>query len=116
MFGPVGVFWYKYLDIWFPGTAALQIVKKLILDEITWGPLFAGIVFYVLPLVETLSHEEALKELKLKFFKAWIASAGFWLIFQSINFKFLPTKYRMIYLFGVSFVYDTALSIYRYQY
>ena len=99
-----------------PGTAALQIVKKLILDELAWGPLFVGTVLYILPLIETLSHEQSVKELKEKFLYAWIGSAGFWCFFQSINFKFLPNKYRMTYLFALSYFYDTALAIYKYQY
>ena len=116
LFGPVGMVWYRYLDRWLPGTGNITILKKLLLDEVVWGPFFAATIFYALPLVETWDHQQALTELKQKFLTAWLGSAGFWVVFQSVNFKFLPTKYRMIYLMAVSFVFDTAISVYRYQY
>ena len=116
VYGPVGATWYRYLDIWFPGTAIWPIVKKLVVDEITWGPAFACILFYVLPYVETQSHEKAVSELKEKFLTGWLGSAGFWAIFQSFNYRYIPNKYRMTYFMGISFIYDTGIAIYKYQF
>ena len=116
VFGPVGYAWYGKLDKWFPGTANLTIVKKLFLDEIVWGPFFTFVIFGILPYAETKDKDFAMKELERKFVPAWLGSASFWIIFQGINFKFLPLKYRVAYFMGLSFVFDTGLAIYRYQY
>lgn len=94
----------------------IQIAKKLICDELVWGPILTVAIFYVLPLVETQDHQQALSELKAKFLNAWIGSAGFWIVFQSINFRFVPLKYRVAYMLMLDFVYDIAIAIYRYQY
>ena len=116
LFGPLGVVWYRYLELWFPGTSHSNILKKLVTDEVVWGPLDTFIIFYILPLTETFDNQSAVNELKSKFFTAWLGSASFWMLFQSVNFKFVPLKYRFIYLMFVSFIFDTILAIYRYQY
>ena len=116
IFGPVAYVWYKYLEIWIPGKELITIAKKLLVDEITWGPLFSASIFYVLPLVETRDHDFAVTEFKNKFLTAWLGSASFWLIFQSINFRYVPQRYRVTYLLGVCLIYDTVLAVYRYQY
>ena len=116
VYGPIGATWFRYLDIWFPGTAASQIVKKLVVDEITWGPFGAAVLFYALPLFETQSHDKAANEFKQKFLTGWLGSAGFWLTFQAVNFKYIPNKYRAIYAMGLGFIYDTGIAVYKYQF
>ena len=116
LYGPIGVVWYRYLERWFPGTSVIAVAKKLVVDEVAWGPLFTFIMFYILPLAETLDNRSAMHELKTKFVNAWLGSAAFWVIFQSVNFRYIPMRYRVIYLMGVSFFYDTFIAIYRYQY
>ena len=46
IFGPPEHYWYKYLDRRFPGTKAITVSKKVIMDEAINGP-FSIVVFFV---------------------------------------------------------------------
>lgn len=45
-FGPMGHYWYKYLDIKLPGTAIATVVKKIVLDEAVLGTA-SIVIFFV---------------------------------------------------------------------
>jgi len=114
--GPICVPWYRNLEKWFPGKAASNLVKKVAVDEILWGPVYATIIFYILPLVESYDHQTAFSEWKQKIIPACIGSALFFSVIQSINFRFVPVHYQIAYLMFFGFIYDTAAATYKYQY
>ena len=61
---------------------------------------YKGVSFDPLALqfMEGSSFAEIKSELKVKFLPTYIAMTAFWMPLQAINFYYLPTKLRVIYV------------------
>lgn len=114
--GPICVHWYARLELWYPGLESASVFRKVAIDEIVTGPIYASFIFYLLPLIETFEHHTACSEWKQKFLPTCIVSAMCWSVFGTINFRFVPIPYRIAYIFLFDFVYDICASTYKYQF
>ncbi|XP_038067899.1 mpv17-like protein [Patiria miniata] len=106
-FGPIGYYWYRWLDKVLPGTAKLTVVKKVISDQLVSAPLFIAIFYAGSSAME--GKKDVFAELKEKFPQTFAASCCFWPIAQTFNFFFLPNHMRVVYVASVSLVWSNFL-------
>lgn len=102
--------WYRYLDARLPGRTISIVIKKVIVDQLICSPLYIGVFFLTLGILENTSWPELKTEIRKKAYKLYVAEWIVWPPAQIINFYFLPTRYRVLYDNTISLGYDIYTS------
>lgn len=106
IYSPILYGWYKWLDGRFVGTAPKIIVRKLILDQFLITPPLLVVFFVGMAAME---GAPLLKECKEKFVSTFGKSCLFWLPVQTVNFIFIPPKFRVTYMGACAFAWVNVL-------
>ncbi|GFO37194.1 mpv17-like protein 2 [Plakobranchus ocellatus] len=113
--GPFNHFWYALLDKWVKGPGAQMVLKKICLDQAVAGPFFCSMFLSGTTILEGGGVENAKSEVKEKFLKIYMVDWCFWPMAQFINFKFLPTKYRVAYVSTATLIWNSFLSYMKHK-
>jgi protein Mpv17 len=109
--GPSGHYFYNWLDSKIEGTDAKAVFSKVGIDQILWCPLFMSIFFTYLGLVNGDSFAVIGNKLKSDLLTACQGSWKVWPIVHAVNFKFISTKHRLVFINGVQIAFNMFLSI-----
>ncbi|XP_060580992.1 mpv17-like protein 2 [Ruditapes philippinarum] len=110
LFGPVSHVWYKILDRYLPGAGLRTVACKILADQTVAGPFFCSAFFMGMSLLEGKSRQEGMEEVKAKFWTVYMLDWCLWPPAQFINFFFLPPNLRVVYVSGITLVWNTILS------
>lgn len=107
--------WFIYLDKKLPGRTLKVVLKKVLIDQLFFSPVYISVFFVTAGLLENSSFAEISKEIiqkgKLLYLAEWVV----WPPAQLINFYFLPTKYRVLYDSTISLGYDIYTSYVKHE-
>ncbi|XP_034941602.1 mpv17-like protein 2 [Chelonus insularis] len=103
-------YWYQFLDARLPGKTISIVLKKTVIDQLVCSPLYIGMFFITLGILENKTWYELKKEIREKFYKLYLAEWIIWPPAQIINFYFLPTRFRVLYDNTISLGYDIYTS------
>eukprot|EP01046_Picozoa_sp_COSAG06_P026210 COSAG06_NODE_2245_length_7263_cov_19.964964_6_plen_150_part_00 len=92
------------------GKSARVIAMKLPLDLGFAGPLYVSAVLCYTSLVRTGDPSSCYPFWREVFPKAYAAGVSMHAVFQSINFRFIPNRQRILYDNMTSLLWKTALS------
>ncbi|KAK4525096.1 hypothetical protein GAYE_SCF08G3001 [Galdieria yellowstonensis] len=109
--GPTGHIFYSQLDKAIPGTEAWKVACKVAIDQVLWAPIFAFIFFGFLAVLERQSFEQFKAKLRQDWKTAIFASWKVWPLAHAINFRFVPSNQRLLYINAVQIFYNVFLSI-----
>lgn len=115
--GPLSYLWYKSLDkfIRVPLNASkMQMIKvsihKVLWDELVFGPATLVVFFVGMSLLEGKTLLNSYEKCKKEFMTTLIADLIVWPGAQFINFLFLPTHYRILYISSLNLFWNAFLS------
>lgn len=108
--GPTGHYFYGALDGAMPGTGALTVATKVAIDQIIWNPIFGTVFFSYIGLTEGKSFAEIKSKLEKDLFAAVKGSWTVWPIAHAINFRFIPSSQRLLYINTIQVGYNVFLS------
>ncbi|PSC71174.1 hypothetical protein C2E20_5468 [Micractinium conductrix] len=110
--GPVGHAWYKLLDKHvYPEapTSTKAVLIKMALDQLVWGPAMTLVFFAFLKTLE--GHPELIvATIQAKFLPTMLANYVLWPLAHLVNFRFVPTDYRILFNNVVAIFWTTWLS------
>eukprot|EP00871_Galdieria_phlegrea_P004594 jgi/Galph1/5135/GphlegSOOS_G3736.1 len=109
--GPTGHIFYSNLDKLIPGTEAWKVASKVAIDQLLWAPIFAVIFFGFLGISEGQSFQQIKAKIRQDWKTALLASWKVWPLAHAINFRFIPSNQRLLYINGVQIFYNVFLSI-----
>lgn len=109
--GPSGHYFYNWLDSKIPGTESKVIALKVAIDQTIWCPLFMTVFFTYLGMVNGDSFATIGTKLKDDLFTACQGSWKVWPIVHAINFKFIKTKHRLVFINAVQVAFNMFLSL-----
>ncbi|XP_025110402.1 mpv17-like protein 2 [Pomacea canaliculata] len=115
MLGPFNHFWYKMLDKYIIGTGIKMVTKKIAADQAVAGPFFCTTFLIASGLLEGKPLKECFAEWKAKFITIYIADWCVWPPAQMINFYFLPTEFRVVYVSMVTLCWNSFLSYIKHK-
>ena len=115
MLGPICHGWYTFLDKILPLRTTTAVGKKILLDQIVASPAMAFTFFIGAGTLEGGPFQENVKEFKGKFWTVYKADWSLWPPAQFVNFYFVPSQYRVIYVSFVTLVWNTFLSYMKHQ-
>eukprot|EP00741_Cyanophora_paradoxa_P008994 tig00001424_g8707.t1 len=110
--GPVGHYWYGLVDkLIFPKTptATIAVATKVAFDQVFWAPIFTSIFF---GFMETINGraDNVIPTIEQKLWPTLLANWKLWPAAHVINFKFIPSNQRVLYINVVSVGWNTFLS------
>ncbi|CAM9724530.1 unnamed protein product [Sphacelaria rigidula] len=109
--GSTGHFFYNFLDSKIPGTAALTVAKKVFIDQIIWNPIFGCMFFGYMGAVDGLGVSAVSDKIKNNLWTSVKGSWTVWPVAHVINFRFIPTSQRLLYINTIQIFYNCFLSI-----
>ena len=100
IFPPILHKWYLWLDKKFPTG---NLAKKLILDQFLLTPVLVAMFFVGMSMME--GKDDVTLECKQKFANTFFYDCLFWLPMQAINFVYIPTSFRVVFIAMCSFIW-----------
>jgi len=113
--GPPHHYFYTILDKFLPGRSGRTIMKKVLLDQIIAAPFFALLFIYGADLLEGRSLSHCWAEFKDKFPQIYLFDWIIWPPTQFINFRYVPEQYRVLYVNGITVIWDIFLSYIKHR-
>ncbi|CAN0061503.1 unnamed protein product [Ascophyllum nodosum] len=109
--GTISHFFYNALDNTLPGTAAVTVIQKVIIDQLMWAPIFTLIFFTWIGVTSGASPNEIATKIKNDLVSGVVGSWTVWPLAHTINFKYVPTEQRLLYINSIQIFYNVFLSI-----
>merc|ERR1711957_995026 len=109
--GPSGHYFYNWLDSKVQGTDAKAVFSKVAIDQIFWCPIFMTVFFTYLGLTSGDSFGVIGDKIKKDLLTACKGSWKVWPFVHMINFKFIQTKHRLLFLNTIQIAFNMFLSI-----
>lgn len=102
---------YGNLDKLIPGTGAAAVASKVGIDQLIWNPIFGCMFFGYMGVLEGEGLGGAYKKIKRDLLTQVTGSWTVWPIAHAINFKFIPSSQRVLYINTIQIFYNCFLSI-----
>ncbi|XP_046968667.1 mpv17-like protein [Vanessa cardui] len=113
LYAPTLYYWYKFLDRKFVGTAVKSVATKVVSDQLLMTPVLLAAFYTILGVLER--KEDVFEDLRDKYWKTFIANQAFWIPGQIINFAFIPSNLRVVYVASASFIWINVLCFIKRQ-
>ncbi|XP_064607347.1 mpv17-like protein 2 [Liolophura sinensis] len=108
--GPFNHGWYSLLDKVVKGSGVKVVIKKIACDQAVAAPFFCSAFFMGMGLMEGKSLDGCIEEVKDKFITVYMVDWCVWPPAQFINFYFLPTQARVVYVSTITLCWNAFLS------
>jgi len=112
MDGPIGHCWYSTLDknvMPEDPKSTKAIIMKTGLDQLVWAPFFSCVFFTFIRTLE--GHPEAaLSTIQSQLVPTIVANYALWPLAHLINFRFVPSEQRILYINFVQILWTSYLS------
>ncbi|KAG5176226.1 hypothetical protein JKP88DRAFT_351176 [Tribonema minus] len=110
LFAPSAHYWYQVLAKYVKGPTAMgAAVKRMALDQFLFAPVFMGLFFSALMVVEGEAAKIPQK-LKQDYWPTLVKNWGIWMPAQLINFRLVPQPYQVLWANGVGFFWNAIMS------
>uniref|UniRef100_A0A7S0ZE12 Uncharacterized protein n=1 Tax=Timspurckia oligopyrenoides TaxID=708627 RepID=A0A7S0ZE12_9RHOD len=110
--GPVGHLWYGMLDksiMTAAPTSAAAVATKTIIDQTLFAPIFTSVFFGSMKALDGKA-DEIVPEIENKLWPTMKVNWTVWPIAHIINFRFIPSSQRILYINVIQVGYNAFLS------
>ncbi|NP_001087474.1 mpv17-like protein isoform X1 [Xenopus laevis] len=104
-------FWLRFIERTFPGSAPLNVIRKVACDQLMAAPITISAFYTGLSLLD--GERDVFKNLKEKFWPTYKTGVMCWTVFQTINFSVIPPFVRTAYIGVCAFLWTTFLCYIR---
>lgn len=109
--GPTSHYFYGFLDNTIKGVGAVAVFSKVGIDQVIWNPIFGCAFFSYIGMLEGKGIEGCKTKIQNDLKTAVTGSWKVWPIAHAINFRFIPTSQRLLYINSIQIFYNVFLSI-----
>ena len=99
------------LDGKIPGTSAAAVFTKVFIDQVLWNPCFGVMFFGYIGALEGKGIQYVIDKTKNDLVNAVTGSWKVWPLAHTINFRFVPSSQRVLYINSVQIGYNCFLSM-----
>ena len=108
--GTTGHFFYKFLDNKISGTDPVSVASKVAIDQTLWAPVFM-VMFFSYMMVFEGTPELIESKLRQDIFTAVKGSWMTWIPAHTINFAFVPSDMRLLYINTIQIFFNMFMSV-----
>ena len=109
--GPSGHYFYNWLDGKIAGKEAKDVALKVAIDQLLWCPCFMTVFFAYLGLVNGDGVATIADKIKNDLLAACQGSWKVWPLVHAVNFKFISSKHRLVFINSVQIAFNMFLSL-----
>ena len=109
--GPSSHLFYGKLDARFPGTSASIVFTKVFIDQVLWNPIFGVMFFSYVAMLEGKGIDNVVNKVRNELLTVVTGSWKVWPLAHTINFRFVPSSQRVLYINSIQIGYNCFLSI-----
>jgi hypothetical protein len=105
--------WYSWLDgIVYPHdpTCWQAVASKVAMDQLVYAPFMTSLFFSGMSITDGQGVKGVVESLKTKLWPTILASWAVWPIAHVINFLYVPSDLRILYINVLSILWTTYLS------
>jgi len=102
---------YGMLDGKIPGTSAKVVFTKVFIDQVLWNPIFGIMFFSYVALLEAKGLAYVIDKTKNELLTQVTGSWKVWPLAHTINFRFVPSSQRVLYINTIQIGYNCFLSL-----
>jgi len=110
---PVAYFWYGWLDatiLPLAPVSAQAIITKVVMDQVLYSPVMTSLFFSGMAVCDGKGVSGALTMIREKLWPTLLATWVLWPAAHVINFMYVPTDLRILYINIVAIVWTAYLS------
>lgn len=97
MKAPIVRGWYKSLDKMFPLNTKTSAIKKLVCDQLFFGPFIQMTALVSLEFMKSKSYLMVKENYKRNYLDLMLNALKFWPFVQTVNFFLIPLKFRVLF-------------------
>jgi len=109
--GSTSHYFYGFLDGKIPGTTAPIVAAKVFIDQVLWNPIFGIMFFSYVAALESKGLQYVIDKTKNELMTQVYGSWKVWPIAHTINFRFIPSSQRVLYINSIQIGYNCFLSL-----
>jgi protein Mpv17 len=102
---------YGMLDGKIPGTSAKVVFTKVFIDQVLWNPIFGVMFFSYVAMLEAKGIAYVVNKTKNELLTQVTGSWKVWPLAHAINFRFVPSSQRVLYINTIQIGYNCFLSL-----
>ncbi|XP_022918208.1 mpv17-like protein [Onthophagus taurus] len=102
--------WIKISSMMWPGATLQVAITKALVEQVTYGPAAMCCFFFAMNYMNTYNVDEAIEEVKMKFFPTYKVGICVWPVLQTINFLYIKERNRVPYVSMCSLVWCCFLA------
>ena len=110
IFGPSMHLWYSRLDRHIKGSLSKTVLRKLLLDQTLFLPLYLASFLVVMAALRGDSRVDIREHLRRDYMPMLMTSYALWPIVQAASFALVPGKFRVPLINVVALFWNTYLS------
>jgi protein Mpv17 len=103
-------FYFRWLDTRFIGNSTQMVLKKLTIDQLLVAPTTLAFFMSAAVYGRSFSVTEVKEKLSEDYFPTLQANWMVWPAANFVNFKFIPSSYRIIYVASLGVMWNGYLS------
>jgi Mpv17 / PMP22 family len=105
--GPVLHYWYGFVGVRIPGNTLRVTLMRLAIDQLVFSPCFTACFVASLTI---MNREPVMQKLNQDLFHIVQAGWVVWTPMMFINFKFVPSKYQVLFSNSIGLIWNIYLS------
>ena len=109
--GSTSHWFYGMLDGKIPGTSAGVVASKVFIDQVLWNPIFGIMFFSYVAVLELKGLGYVVDKVQNELMTQVTGSWKVWPVAHAINFRFIPTQQRVLYINSIQIGYNCFLSL-----
>ena len=109
--GSTSHWFYGKLDGKIPGTSASAVASKVFIDQVLWNPIFGIMFFSYVAVLELKGLGYVVDKIQNELMTQVTGSWKVWPVAHAINFRFIPTQQRVLYINSIQIGYNCFLSL-----
>merc|ERR1711935_99778 len=109
--GPCNHYWYTWLDKVVPAVKTVKTVgSKILMDQLIFSPFSLTSFFIAMGAMEGKSRAMIMDEMKRHWLPTYKVDWSVWPGAQLLNFYFVPSKFRVLYVSTCTLGWNVYLS------
>ena len=113
---PFIYFWYPFVAIVSPGKNIINIIGRIIVDQLLGSPTVILLVFTARAILSNNNLESLINKIRYQMFPTWIAGICYWPFAHAITFGIMPLKHQALWAHFASLYWNMVSKHYYYYY